>query len=171
MSETGLSRPVVARVVAALEHEEIVRRRRERIGLAVDDFDPAAIALEAEERRRAYERSRLEMMRAYAELGSCRRAYVLNYFGEEWEGGLCGFCDVCARAAADPERAAAAEAATDAAADVPFSVGDAVVHAAWGDGIVQRVTDDAITVLFEDAGYKTLDATIVEQKGLLEPAS
>jgi ATP-dependent DNA helicase RecQ len=168
---TGLSRAVAARVVAALEHEEIVARRRERIGLAVDDFDPAAISLEAEERRRAYERSRLEMMRGYAESGACRRAYILNYFGEEWEGGLCGGCDACVSAAADPERAAAAVAAAAVAAGAPFAVGDAVSHPTWGDGIVQRVTGDAITVLFEDAGYKTLDAQMVEQKGLLEPVS
>ena len=168
---TGLGRAVVARVVAALEHEEIVRRRRERIGLAVDDFDPTAVSLEAEERRRAYERSRLEMMRAYAELRSCRHAYVLNYFGQDGDGGLCGACDVCVEIAADPERAAAVEAAAEAANGGAFAVGDQVIHQSWGDGIVQRVTGDAITVLFEDAGYKTLDATIVERKGLLELAS
>ena len=171
VTATGLSRAVVVRVVAALEHEEIVRRRRERIGLAVDDFDPTAVSLEAEDRRRAYERSRLEMMRAYAELHACRHAYVLNYFGQESERGLCGACDVCAQAARYPERAALIEAAAAEAADGPFAVGEQVVHPSWGDGIVQRVTGDAITVLFEDAGYKTLDATIVEQKGLLEPAS
>ena len=44
------------------------------------------------ERHKQFERSRVEMMRGYAELGDCRRGYVLNYFGE-------GFEEPCAGAA------------------------------------------------------------------------
>ncbi len=32
---------------------------------------------------------------AYSETGSCRRKVLLNYFGEEYEGGNCGNCDNC----------------------------------------------------------------------------
>ncbi|MBP9869347.1 RecQ family ATP-dependent DNA helicase [Patescibacteria group bacterium] len=36
-----------------------------------------------------------EMMR-YCELRSCRRAFLLSYFGEPNSGELCGACDICA---------------------------------------------------------------------------
>ena len=44
--------------------------------------------------RRQFERSRIEMMRGYAELHDCRREYLLNYFGEEMDDP-CSFCDNC----------------------------------------------------------------------------
>jgi ATP-dependent DNA helicase RecQ len=45
-----------------------------------------------------------------------------------------------------------------------------VIHATWGAGVVQRVTDDSVTVLFDTAGYKTLVTALVEEQGLLKPA-
>jgi hypothetical protein len=36
-----------------------------------------------------------------------------------------------------------------------------------GEGVVQRVTAEATTVLFEDAGYKTLDTAMVLDENLL----
>ena len=51
---------------------------------------------EAEEHRQAFDRSRVEMMRAYAETDGCRRAFVLGYFGEDYEPP-CDNCDVCER--------------------------------------------------------------------------
>ena len=64
-----------------------------------------AIAADAEERRRAFDRSRVDMMRAYAETDTCRRGFVLSYFGEP-VAGPCGHCDNCeagrAAAAAPP---------------------------------------------------------------------
>ena len=48
----------------------------------------------AEEHREAFDRSRVEMMRAYAENDGCRRAFVLGYFGEDYDPP-CGSCDVC----------------------------------------------------------------------------
>ena len=46
-----------------------------------------------EEQRRA--RRQLDGMVEYCELTGCRRAYLLRYFGEEWEEANCGGCDVC----------------------------------------------------------------------------
>jgi ATP-dependent DNA helicase RecQ len=131
----------------------------------VPDFDPAAIPLEAEARRRAYEYSRLEMMRGYAECPACRRRYLLNYFGEEYEAERCGRCD---NDLAAPAEAAGAPAAAEA--DGPFAVNDRVVHAAWGAGVVHRVAGDTLTVLFDEVGYKTLRSDIVLEQGLLQRA-
>jgi hypothetical protein len=39
----------------------------------------------------------------------------------------------------------------------------------WRDGIVERVTDDSVTVLFDAVGFKTLDLTLVVECGLLAP--
>ena len=46
-----------------------------------------------EERERA--RTQLREMMRYGELRTCRRKFLLSYFGETWEGDSCGACDVC----------------------------------------------------------------------------
>jgi len=46
------------------------------------------------DKQQQFERSRLEMMRGYAEVRHCRRAYLLNYFGEKIDSP-CGTCDNC----------------------------------------------------------------------------
>jgi ATP-dependent DNA helicase RecQ len=119
-----------------------------------------AAAAEAEDRRRAFDRSRVDMMRAYAETDTCRRGFVLSYFGEPVEGP-CGNCDNCEAGRAE------AAAAPD---DVPFDVGARVAHEQWGEGVVQRYDDDALVVLFDDVGYKTLALDVVVARQLLRAA-
>lgn len=162
---TGLGRGDLARLLELLKQQGIVTARRGRYQLAAPDFDPDAIPLEAEERRRAYERSRLEMMRSYAELRECRRRYILNYFGEEYPRARCGHCDNDRRCS---PRAPAPSGSAHAAAG-PFQLNQPVVHRSWGEGIVQRVTADSVTVLFERVGYKTFDTAIVSERGILQP--
>jgi ATP-dependent DNA helicase RecQ len=117
-------------------------------------------ALQTEEDRREFERSRLEMIRSYAETTDCRREFVLSYFGEPFEGP-CGRCDNC--------RAGLVKADDDA--DEPFALGARVAHPEWGAGVVQRYDHDhAVVVLFDDVGYKTLALDVVLERGLLEPA-
>ena len=119
-----------------------------------------------EESHAEYERSRLELMRGYAELRSCRRRYILNYFGEEQASERCAMCDndlLVANAAPVTVRD---QPVTDAAP--PFAVGDHVVHKAWGPGVVQRLEDDSIIVLFESVGYKALFSHLVLERRLLE---
>ncbi|HWC49572.1 MAG TPA: ATP-dependent DNA helicase RecQ [Solirubrobacterales bacterium] len=112
-----------------------------------------------DEEREEYERSRLEMMRSYAEHTGCRRDFVLSYFGEEHEPP-CGNCDNCDAGLVEPE------------ADVerPFEIGTAVAHSEWGQGEVQRYEDNRVIVLFESVGYRTLDLELVAEKGLLQAA-
>jgi ATP-dependent DNA helicase RecQ len=112
-------------------------------------------AAEADEHRHAFDRSRVEMMRAYAEHDGCRREFILSYFGEEYEGP-CGNCDNC-----DAGRSEAS------AADGPFAVGACVEHPEWGEGAVQRYDGDQMTVLFDSVGYKTLSVALVVAGGLL----
>jgi ATP-dependent DNA helicase RecQ len=158
---TGLSQPILLRVIAALEHENVVGRRRGRLHLLADSCDPDAISLEAEERRRAYESSRLAMMRGYAEAAGCRREYIMNYFGEPYDPRQCQMCDNSLR---NP-------ASVSPATDGPFAIGGQVRHASWGEGIVERTTPDSVTVLFDAVGFKTLDLALVEERGLLEAVS
>jgi ATP-dependent DNA helicase RecQ len=122
------------------------------------------VPLDDEERRRAYERSRLEMMRAYADLDECRRRFILNYFGEEPPDERCPMCDNDVREGGRRDEPAEDETAG-------LAVGERVRHDSWGDGVVQRVADGKITVLFDDVGYRTLAADVVLERGVLTPAA
>jgi ATP-dependent DNA helicase RecQ len=116
-------------------------------------------ASEAEtEREGEVERSRLTMMRRYAEHAGCRRSFLLSYFGQEYPPP-CGNCD---------NDVAHAEAAPPG--DVPFAVGARVVSDRWGAGTVQRYDGDQITVLFDEHGYRELFVPAVLQHGLLRLA-
>ena len=44
---------------------------------------------------RAHAADKLAKMVAYSEAKTCRRAFLLDYFGEEWREENCGGCDVC----------------------------------------------------------------------------
>jgi ATP-dependent DNA helicase RecQ len=123
---------------------------------ADDSADAVRAAAEAEEKRRAFDRSRVDMMRGYAEADGCRRAFILSYFGEPF-APPCGRCDNC--------EAGRTDAGPD---DVPFAVGSRVAHGQWGEGVVQRYDDDAVVVLFDEVGYKTLALEVIRERGLLE---
>jgi ATP-dependent DNA helicase RecQ len=47
--------------------------------------------------RRRYERARLDAMDSYARTGTCRRGFVLRYFGDPDAMQYCGDCDNCIR--------------------------------------------------------------------------
>jgi ATP-dependent DNA helicase RecQ len=156
---TGLGRADLVRLITLLKEQGLVEERRGRVRLTVDDFDPEQVPLEQEEHRRAYERSRLDMMRGYAELVECRRCYLLNYFGEDFPTDRCDMCDVDRRSSVPSEAPARAG---------PFQVGERVRHVTMGDGIVHRGSAETVTILFEQAGYKTLDVQLVLDQALLE---
>ncbi len=168
--DSGIASGHLARVVQVLADHELVSNRRGQIQLIVPDFNPSEISLDREEQRRHYERSRLEMMRVYAELNDCRREYILNYFGQEYDSDHCDMCDNDSLESARTG-APAGDDVTDVLIDsspAPFVLGDLVVHDAWGEGEVQRVADDSVTVLFQESGYKTLALAIVQERQLLQ---
>jgi ATP-dependent DNA helicase RecQ len=124
-----------------------------------EELDVVARVIELAESHRSLERSRVEMMRTYAETDRCRSEFLVGYFGEELEE-RCGMCDNCvAGVAPDP-------------ADEPdssYSVQDRVHHATFGSGVVTDIEEDRVTVLFDEVGYRTLDLELAEE-GRLEQA-
>ena len=46
---------------------------------------------------------KLARMVEYGDAASCRRAFLLGYFGEEWPDDDCGACDVCLAASEEPD--------------------------------------------------------------------
>jgi ATP-dependent DNA helicase RecQ len=117
------------------------------------------------ESRRRVDRSRVDMMRSYAETLGCRRQFLLGYFGEELNEP-CGACDTC-RDGSAAEVAALADSHGDVGAAWP--VGTRVRHDEWGSGSVVSEDGDRITVLFEQEGYRTLALAVVDEAGVLEP--
>jgi ATP-dependent DNA helicase RecQ len=114
-------------------------------------------ASEAEsEREDEVERTRLTMMRRYAEHTGCRRSFLLSYFGQDYPGP-CGNCDNDLLHAQAPR------------ADLPFPVGSRVVSERWGEGTVQHYDGESVTVLFDEHGYRELYLPVVLERGLLQP--
>lgn len=127
-------------------------RPRDRPGSAL------AAAKEAEAARERVERSRIEMMRAYAESATCRRLVLLGYYGEAFEPP-CGRCDNCR-----------AGLVASAPADAPFAAGQAVEHREWGIGRVMIVEPERLVVLFDAHGYRTLALPLVVEAGIVTAA-
>ena len=115
-------------------------------------------AVDAAESYQRLIRSRIEMMRGYAETTGCRRQYLLGYFGEHLTHP-CGNCDNCEAGTAQEQPASNGE----------FALGSSVRHAEWGDGVVMSIEPDRLTVLFDDVGYKTLSLQAVQEHDLLSP--
>ena len=105
------------------------------------------------------ERSRVEMMRSFAETRRCRRSLLLAYFGEPFDGP-CHACDNCDARRTEPLAGAGGSAR--------FGAAQRVRHVEWGEGEVVRADDDTVVVVFDDKGYRTLSLELVEERGLLE---
>jgi len=161
----GLNKGDLARLIDVLKRDKIIAERRGRFRVLIPDWNPETVSLQQEEHRLAYERSRLEMMRGYAETGDCRREYILNYFGEETNVDSCATCDN--DHSLDGTQCVIVAEVVEV--ESPFNMGMRVQHAAWGHGVVQRVTENSLTVLFDTVGYKTLATDVVQEQRLLEP--
>jgi ATP-dependent DNA helicase RecQ len=137
--------------VAVLASGDVAPRR------VLEDLDAVVEAAWREQQeRQQFDRSRVEMMGAYADAGGCRREFVLTYFGERFEPP-CGHCDNCE----------AGRVSRGAVAERPFAEGTRVAHPEWGEGVVQRYEEGAVLVLFDSVGYKKLGLELVLERGLL----
>ncbi len=139
--------------------------RVHRSGVRADDVTPGQAvrrAVELAESRQRVLKSRMDMMRGYAETTGCRRRFLLGYLGEDLDEP-CGHCDTCEDGTAT---AWDAERSTDGAED-PFPVGREVDHREWGAGLVMSTEPDRLTVLFESEGYRTLSLDAVRDEDLL----
>ena len=164
--ETGRASTPLARDLNLLEQVSAVVLDDDGTAHPAEGAPPpgeaAAAARELAEHHERVDQSRVEMMRGYAETTDCRRQFLLGYFGEQLDEP-CGNCDSDTCTGTDEERAAAVQAR----AHTPFPVEAPVEHTEWGAGVVMRVEDDRITVLFDEVGYKTLGLAAVTEHGLL----
>jgi ATP-dependent DNA helicase RecQ len=145
---TGLSTRKIGRILNLLSET----------GLEPDTSAVEQVIARAEAYR-SMQKSRIEMMRAYAETMRCRRQFLLQYFGEV-DPRPCGDCDNCH----------AGTAADEPELDGPFAVEQRVQHDSFGPGMVMSLDGEEITVLFDDVGYRTLFLPTVLERRLLEPA-
>ena len=179
LTSRGVSTASVARAAAQLAAGETVVPTRQSTAALVRLVDVGAASWDAggdvrwtgaldveaalegseveSEREREVERSRLEMMRRYAEHAGCRRSFLLSYFGQRYDGP-CGNCDNDRAAPAGPPAAQ------------PFAIGERVVSERWGEGTVQRYDGDGLTVLFDEHGYRDLLVPLVVERRLLRRA-
>ena len=158
-----LSPRTLGRLVGLLEdggavtvEEDALRARR------VTASHASADAVEQAAARQRVEASRAQMMQQYAETASCRRQFLLGYFGETLPEP-CGNCDTC-----DSGSAYEWAAQHDVAQDAEYPVDAHVRHTEWGPGVVMKAEDDRITVFFEEQGYKVLSVQAVRDGDLLE---
>ena len=159
-----------------------------RLEVALDPAaDPARVverAVELAAARERVDKSRIAMIRSYAETHRCRRQFLLGYFGEDLPDP-CGNCDTCTTGtallqghydeAAHDGAPHFGEAAAGGAPTVglpsdsagAFPLNSRVEHALWGPGVVMGHDGDLITVLFDHEGYRTLSCKAVLGHGLL----
>ncbi len=148
------------RVIDRLDDIEAVSLDTDgRVELTARNESPEELAQRAAEAQgslRRYEHSRLEMMRQYTGLETCRRAFVLRYFNQD-APARCEACDNCGSG-----RTEQAQIGIQA-----FPDNADVTHAEWGDGKVMHNNLDTITVRFDSVGYKTLAVDLVQRHNLL----
>lgn len=157
---TGLPKSKLKTLLNQLESLEVIETlpTGEVIGAkGKPDLQEAAVeVVNAQERKVKVERSRLEMMRGYAEVRDCRRQYLLNYFAEQLDE-RCGYCDNCK----------AGITVEDDGTPKPYALNSRVAHRSWGEGTVMRYEADKIVILFDEVGYRTLSIMTALLRGLL----
>jgi len=160
-ARTGMPPVRLAELLNLLEAAGALRLRRqvEPADNPLAPAEAAARAVEHARHHRSVERSRVEMMRHYAEMTDCRRRFLLQYFGED-VSRACGHCDNCEAGRSRPTLPAGI-----------FSPGERVQHHEWGQGLVIEVESDRLIVLFDEYGYRELAAQVVSGRHLLAPAS
>jgi ATP-dependent DNA helicase RecQ len=164
---TGMSARRLTSLLNLLQEVGAVRAGEDNTlvsGDLTDAEEAAHRAIALAEARERMEKSRVEMMRAYAETTGCRRQALLGYFGEVLDEP-CGRCDNCNAGVAIDQ-----PASNERSRESPYAVNAKVRHAEWGPGVVMSDEGDRIVVLFEQVGYKTLALGLLRDSDILEIA-
>ncbi len=106
--ETSLSPRKLTNIVHKLEEVGVAKQLdsgkiKAARGTSISDIAEAAAA--QQQHQKELRKRRLEKMQAYAECRTCRREFVLRYFGDDY-AGPCGNCDRCERAGIRPAKVA-----------------------------------------------------------------
>jgi len=106
--ETALSGRKLSNIVHKLEevgaaHQLDSGKIQLAKGRTLNDIAEAAAS--QQQIQKDVRKRRLESMQAYAECRTCRREYLLRYFGDDY-AGPCGNCDRCERAGIRPAKVA-----------------------------------------------------------------
>jgi ATP-dependent DNA helicase RecQ len=150
------------RLIYLLEREEAISVLKGKITLKKPLHKALELTQELEQQHMSLDDSRVAMMRRYAESEGCRRSHILHYFGDLEARPTCSWCDVdLGISTTEKLRLEQAIGAS------PFNAGDAVVHARFGRGVIEQVTPEQITVMFNIGGYKTLQTDLVLKNNLL----
>ena len=159
VAASGLAARTVSRALGVLlDTGAVVREDGALRATGLSAQAAAATAARRQEERATVERSRVEVVRTYADTTDCRRRLLLELLGEP-HPQRCGTCDSC-------------DAGTSVeVADAPLRPGQPVEHAEWGAGQVSVVEEDRVTVFFAERGYVTLDTAVAWESGLLRAAS
>jgi ATP-dependent DNA helicase RecQ len=147
--------------------------------------EAARLALDEVERHQTVQRTRIDMMRSFAESRTCRGQTLLTYFGDHVTGP-CGHCDNCVappqlvpvkkKAVRQPSIPVqkivptkdSEHAHTAVDGETPYPLHATVRHRSWGTGTVLGYEADKMTVLFNSVGYKTLSVASIRRGRLLE---
>ncbi len=99
----GLKNGMLARtILGILERAGVIRMERQHGSRetsveCIEKYDRKVLdrQLELLAHKRALDEARLDAMVGYADNRKCRHAYILEYFGENPQRGLCSACDSC----------------------------------------------------------------------------
>jgi ATP-dependent DNA helicase RecQ len=158
LEQTGLTTRRLSQLLTLLEEvgaaRALTKGRFNAHRYGPEPAEAAALVEAQAERRQAVQRSRLDMMRLFAETEHCRGQALFAYFGDHLPRP-CAHCDNCYNGL--PETAVG-----------PYPVHSSVKHPEWGEGLVLGYAGDSMTVLFDEVGYKTLAVSVVEENHLLK---
>ena len=125
--------------------------------------------------QRKSSQEKLRHVAQYGELQTCRRRFLLEYFGEEWEEDSCGGCDVCLTPKVEIDATEIAQKVLSAVVRVGERFGAGYVSEVLRGAKTQRVLrqeHEQLTVYgivrdFDDFGLKEMIAHLVT-RGLLQ---